>query len=149
MRLRAMARIFRQGERRMFGHLSVLIVEDHNDSREMLEEFLAQEGFAVESAVNGLQALERLLCAPRPDVVLLDLMMPVMTGWDLMARVEQEPSLRGLPVIVVSGAGSTRPLPRGVFASIPKPLDLDLLMQTLARVRSQPGQSSGSMAANF
>ncbi|MFL5347633.1 MAG: response regulator [Hyalangium sp.] len=116
-------------------HFRVLVVEDHNDSREMLEEFLTEEGFTVETAINGLQALERLLRLPRPDVVLLDLMMPVMTGWDLMARVMEEPSLWGLPVIVVSGAGSTRPVPRGIIASIPKPLDLNLLMETLARLR--------------
>lgn len=121
-------------------HFRVLVVEDHNDSREMLEEFLTEEGFLVESAVNGLQALERLMCPPRPDVVLLDLMMPVMTGWDLMARVAEEPSLWGLPVIVVSGAGSTRPVPRGIIASIPKPLDLNLLMETLGRLR--PSQSA-------
>ncbi len=144
-----MGRSFRQGEERMFGPLHVLVVEDHNDSREMLEEYLSQEGFCVESAVNGLQALERLLCPPRPDVVLLDLMMPVMTGWDLMARVEQEPSLHGLPVVVVSGAGSTRPIPRGIFASIPKPLDLDLLMETLGRLRTQHPESSAAMASGL
>lgn len=131
----------------MLEHFRVLVVEDHNDSREMLEEFLTEEGFTVESAVNGLQALERLLRPPRPDVVLLDLMMPVMTGWDLMARVEKEPSLWGLPVIVVSGAGSTRPVPRGIIASIPKPLDLNLLMETLARLRVGTGPSI-ALAAN-
>jgi CheY-like chemotaxis protein len=127
-------------------HFHVLVVEDHNDSREMLEEFLTEEGFTVETAVNGLQALERLRRGPRPDVVLLDLMMPVMTGWDLMARVEEEPALWGLPVIVVSGAGSTRPVPRGIIASIPKPLDLNLLMDTLARMRMSPGPSIAQAA---
>ncbi|MDY7230025.1 response regulator [Hyalangium rubrum] len=126
----------------MFGRFRVLLVEDHADSREMLEEYLSQEGFLVETAVNGLKALERLKnpSQPRPDVVLLDLMMPVMTGWDLMERVEQEPSLRDLRVIVVSGAGATRPLPRGILGSIPKPLDLNLLMETLERLRAEaPG----------
>jgi CheY-like chemotaxis protein len=123
----------------------VLVVEDHKDSREMLEELLTEEGFTVETAVNGLQALERLLCPPRPDVVLLDLMMPVMTGWDLMARVAEEPALWGLPVIVISGAGSTRPLPHGIVASIPKPVDLPLLMETLARVRTAHGASMSAL----
>ncbi len=131
----------------MLERFRVLVVEDHSDSREMLEEFLTEEGFTVETAVNGLQALERLLRLPRPDVVLLDLMMPVMTGWDLMERVEKEPSLWGLPVIVVSGAGSTRPVPRGVVASIPKPLDLPLLMDTLGRLRSTTREAPSSMAA--
>ncbi len=133
----------------MFGPFRVLVVEDHNDSREMLEEFLSQEGFAVETAINGLQALERLRCQPRPDVVLLDLMMPVMTGWDLMAWVEQQPSLRGMPVVVVSGAGTTRPIPHGIFASIPKPLDLNLLMDTLERLRAQHPEPSSAMASSL
>jgi CheY-like chemotaxis protein len=94
-------------------------------------------------------AWERLLRGPRPDVVLLDLMMPVMTGWDLMARVEQEPSLRGLPIVIVSGAGTTRPLPRGIFASIPKPLDLGVLMETLDRVRRRRRESAPAMAASL
>lgn len=131
----------------MVEHFRILVVEDHNDSREMLEEFLTEEGFTVETAVNGLQALERLMRPPRPDLVLLDLMMPVMTGWDLMERVAEEPSLWGLPVIVVSGAGSTRPLPRGIVASIPKPLDLNLLMETISRLRMQQGSSAASAAS--
>lgn len=131
----------------MVEHFRILVVEDHNDSREMLEEFLTEEGFTVETAVNGLQALEHLMRPPRPDLVLLDLMMPVMTGWDLMERVAEEPSLWGLPVIVVSGAGSTRPLPRGIVGSIPKPLDLNLLMETISRLRMQQGSSVASAAS--
>jgi CheY-like chemotaxis protein len=115
----------------------ILLVEDHVDSREMLEEFLTLEGFAVEVAGNGLHAWERLRRGPRPDVMLLDLMMPVMSGWELMDRVAQEPTLRGLPVIVVSGAGATRPAPKGILTSIPKPLDLDELVRALAPFQTQ------------
>jgi CheY-like chemotaxis protein len=121
----------------MLKHFRILVVEDHNDSREMLEEFLTEEGFTVETAINGLQALERMRRGPRLDLVLLDLMMPVMTGWDLMDRVAQEPSLWGVPVIVVSGAGATRPIPRNVLTSIPKPLDLNLLMETISRLQME------------
>jgi CheY-like chemotaxis protein len=130
----------------MVERFRILVVEDHNDSREMLEEFLTEEGFAVETAINGLQALERLQRGPLPDLVLLDLMMPVMTGWDLMARVAEEPSLWGLPVIVVSGAGATRPVPRNVLTSIPKPLDLNLLMETIARLRVNPLMAAAAAA---
>ncbi|MBZ4330891.1 response regulator [Corallococcus interemptor] len=114
----------------------ILLVEDHVDSREMLEEFLTLEGFAVEVAGNGLHAWERLRKGPTPDVMLLDLMMPVMSGWELMERVQKEPRLKDLPVIVVSGAGATRPVPQGIRASIPKPLDLDDLMRALEPFRS-------------
>lgn len=131
----------------MAEHFRILVVEDHNDSREMLEELLTEEGFTVETAVNGLQALERLQRAPRPDLVLLDLMMPVMTGWDLMARVAEEPTLWGLPVIVVSGAGATRPVPHNVLTSIPKPLDLQLLMDTISRLQDEAAPAMAVAAA--
>jgi len=112
----------------------ILLVEDHADSRELLEEFLTLEGFHVETAGNGLTAWERLHRAPLPDAVLLDLMMPVMSGWELMHHVRQDARLRALPVVVVSGAGNTQPLPEGVLATVPKPVDLYELRDTLTRV---------------
>ncbi|QSQ22148.1 response regulator [Pyxidicoccus parkwayensis] len=112
----------------------VLLVEDHADSRELLEEFLTLEGFRVETAGNGLSAWERLRRLPRPDAVLLDLMMPVMSGWELMRHVREDSRLRTLPVVVVSGAGPSQPLPEGVHATVPKPVDLDELRSTLTRV---------------
>ena len=115
----------------------VLLVEDHADSRELLEEFLTQEGFSVETAGNGLTAWERLRRPPRPDAVLLDLMMPVMSGWELMRHVRQDSRLRALPVVVVSGAGSAQPLPEGILATVPKPVDLYELRDTLTRVVGQ------------
>lgn len=112
----------------------VLLVEDHADSRELLEEFLTLEGFQVETAGNGLSAWERLRRPPRPDAVLLDLMMPVMSGWELMRHVREDSRLRTLPVVVVSGAGASQPLPEGVRATVPKPVDLEELRSTLTRV---------------
>ncbi|MCY1018918.1 response regulator [Pyxidicoccus sp. MSG2] len=112
----------------------VLLVEDHADSRELLEEFLTLEGFQVETAGNGLCAWERLRRPPMPDAVLLDLMMPVMSGWELMRHVREDSRLRTLPVVVVSGAGSSQPLPEGVRATVPKPVDLGELRDTLTRV---------------
>lgn len=112
----------------------VLLVEDHADSRELLEEFLTLEGFQVETAGNGASAWERLRRPPMPDAVLLDLMMPVMSGWELMRHVREDSRLRTLPVVVVSGAGSSQPLPEGVRAAVPKPVDLGELRDTLTRV---------------
>jgi len=111
----------------------VLVVEDHADSREMLVEYLEQEGYRVDVAIHGLEALARLREGPRPDVVLLDLMMPKLTGWELMERVREEPALSRLElvVVVVSGAGPSRPLPAGIQGSLSKPLDLDALTQLL------------------
>lgn len=112
----------------------VLLVEDHADSRELLEDFLTLEGFTVETACNGQTAWERLRRQPCPDAVLLDLMMPVMSGWELMRHVREDARLRSLPVVVVSGAGNAQPLPEGIRAAVPKPVDLGELRETLARV---------------
>lgn len=105
----------------------VLVVEDHPDSRELLAEFLEALGYEVDVAGHGLEALERLRGAPLPAVMVLDLMMPVMSGWELMRYVREDPALRSLPVVVVSGAGDAQPLPEGILGAVPKPVDLDTL----------------------
>jgi CheY-like chemotaxis protein len=109
----------------------VLVVEDHADSRELLAEFLEALGYEVEVAEHGLQALERLRSAPPPAVMVLDLMMPVMSGWELMRYVREDPSLCSLPVVVVSGAGNAQPLPEGILGAVPKPVDLNALQAFL------------------
>ncbi|QRK13533.1 response regulator [Archangium violaceum] len=109
------------------GHHRVLVVEDHADSRELLAEFLEALGYEVDVAGNGLDALERLRSAPRPAVMLLDLMMPVMSGWELMQYVREDTSLSSLAVVVVSGAGESQSLPEGILGAMPKPVDLDAL----------------------
>lgn len=109
------------------GHHRVLVVEDHADSRELLAEFLEALGYEVDVAGNGLEALERLRSAPRPAVMLLDLMMPVMSGWDLMHYVRGDPALSSLAVVVVSGAGESQSLPEGILGAVPKPVDLNAL----------------------
>jgi CheY-like chemotaxis protein len=110
----------------------VLVVEDHADSRELLAEFLEALGYDVDVAGNGVEALERLRGAPLPAAMLLDLMMPVMSGWELMRHVRADPSLCSLPVMVVSGAGDAHPLPEGIRGAMPKPVDLDALRTFLA-----------------
>lgn len=120
----------------MNGTQRVLVVEDHPDSRELLEEFLQAQGYEVECACNGRQALERLRCpsSPLPDLVLLDLMMPVMSGWELMQHLHQDPCLGHVPVVIVSGAGPSSPLPEGIRGAVPKPVDLDALTAKLEEV---------------
>lgn len=105
----------------------ILVVEDHEDSRALLAEFLEALGYEVEVAAHGREALERLRREPPPAVMLLDLMMPVMSGWELMRAVRDDPALVGLPVVVVSGAGEGQPLPEGITGTVPKPVDLAAL----------------------
>src|SRR5260370_31096646 len=86
----------------------VLVVEADPDMRECEKLILEQEGFRVVTAANGAEAEEELEQIGCPCVVLLDLMMPVMSGWELLAHLRKNGSLeRGLHVVVVS-ASSTR-----------------------------------------
>ena len=82
----------------------VLIVDDHADLRETLAEILADAGYAVATAANGVEALDYLRTHDPPGAILLDLMMPVMGGGELRQRLKQEPGLAQIPVMVVSGA---------------------------------------------
>jgi DNA-binding response OmpR family regulator len=110
---------------------SVFIVEDDVDTREMLEHFLESEGFQVETAANGKIALERLEAGVRPGVILLDLMMPVMDGWQFRQAQVLDSALARIPVIVVSAAGRDRSTQIEADDYLPKPVNLDEL---LARV---------------
>jgi CheY-like chemotaxis protein len=107
---------------------TVFIVEDDLDTREMLARFLELEGFTVESAENGKQALERLGGGGRVCVILLDLMMPVMDGWQFREAQVQDENLAKIPVIVVSAAGRDRIERIDADAYMAKPVDLDELL---------------------
>jgi CheY-like chemotaxis protein len=80
---------------------SVLIVEDDRDTREALREILESEGFPVLEAEHGQQALARLEDV-RPGVILLDLIMPVMNGWELYAALKSSSAHQSIPVVVTS-----------------------------------------------
>ena len=81
---------------------TVFVVEDDVDTRDMMGRFLELEGFTVEVAANGKQALERLNAGVHPCVILLDLMMPVMDGWQFAAELRRHEAWREIPVIVVT-----------------------------------------------
>ena len=107
---------------------TVLIVEDDLDTREMLEQFLAIEGFHVETAENGQHALERLGAGVGACVIVLDLMMPVMDGWQFREEQARRADLADIPVIVVSAAGRDRIERIQADAYVSKPIDLDELL---------------------
>ena len=88
---------------------AILIVDDDNDVRAALAELLEEEGFAVEGAHNGREALARLRCGTvHPAVILLDLMMPGMDGWDFRIEQMRDPKLARVPVVIVSASGFSR-----------------------------------------
>jgi CheY-like chemotaxis protein len=109
----------------------VLVVEDDRDVRTSLCSLLEDEGFATLSASNGQEALNLLHSdAPAPSVILLDLMMPVMNGWELRRRLEHDPSIPPAPVVVMSAQSRDETL--GSVAWLQKPLRVEQLLSTLA-----------------
>ena len=83
----------------------VLIVEDDADLREMMAQILILEGFNPATVSNGREALEYLRHGDAPQLILLDLMMPVMNGWEFCSQRQQDPALASIPVVLFSGAG--------------------------------------------
>ncbi|MBI2893129.1 MAG: response regulator [Deltaproteobacteria bacterium] len=112
------------------GH--VLIVEDDLDTREALGAALEAEGYDVALAAHGREGLESLATRPRPCLILLDLMMPVMDGVEFLGALESDPSLASIPVVVVS-AYTTRAASLKVAGFLPKPIKLDRLLEWTER----------------
>jgi DNA-binding response OmpR family regulator len=110
---------------------TVFIVEDDPDTCEMLGRFLELEGYQVETAANGKIALERLGNGTRACVILLDLMMPVMDGWQFRREQVRNAALASIPVIVVSASGRDRIEQIDADDYLAKPVNLEEL---LARV---------------
>ena len=111
---------------------TVLIVEDDPDTREMLGKFLELEGFQVETAANGQVALDRLENGVVPGVIVLDLMMPVMDGWEFRRRQVADERFATIPTIVVSAAGRDRMAKVAADAYLAKPIDMDELLTRVA-----------------
>jgi CheY-like chemotaxis protein len=82
--------------------MSVLIIEDDDGVAESLAAILREEGYVVESATNGAEALRRLRERPLPTLILLDLMMPVVDGIDFRRRQLADPELSKIPIIIIS-----------------------------------------------
>jgi two-component system, OmpR family, response regulator CpxR len=113
----------------------VLVVDDQEKVRDLLVHMLHQAGFDAVDAANGREALERLENGCTPAVILLDLLMPIMDGWELVERLEQ--TGRTTPVIVVSGVDEkTDPPPRGIVSFIKKPMGVDELTAAIRKARS-------------
>jgi CheY-like chemotaxis protein len=113
-------------------HCPVLIVEDDVELRDMMAQLLAIEGYNTATVANGREALDYLHNGDRPHVILLDLMMPVMDGWEFRRRMQSDPEIADLPVIVLSALDHSRAKDVDAAAFLKKPLDFDRLL-TLVR----------------
>jgi CheY-like chemotaxis protein len=110
-------------------HCPVLIVEDDDDLREMMAQLLSLEGFQAAAVANGQEALEYLRQGTAPDLILLDMMMPVMDGWEFRRRQKSDPSMAEVPVIVLSALDQGRITDISAEAILKKPLDFDRLLE--------------------
>jgi CheY-like chemotaxis protein len=113
----------------------VLVVEDDPDLREMMEQMLHLEGFATLTAPNGQEALNLLNAGVPVKVILLDLMMPVMDGWEFRRRQLADPKLAGIPVVVMSATDGDRLREiEPVTAAFRKPLPFGRMIDLLQRL---------------
>lgn len=108
--------------------ISVLVVEDEADIREAVTELLSGAGYQVFGAGDGAEGLEKAK-ALHPSVVLLDLMMPGMSGWEFCAHKETDPELQQIPVIVLSALGRVPGLEAADY--LQKPFEIGDLLSAL------------------
>ncbi|MBI5211529.1 MAG: response regulator [Elusimicrobia bacterium] len=126
----------------------IIVADDEPDLLELLRSALEKEGFQVDAATNGREALDAIRANP-PDIVVLDLSMPLMSGFEVCSAVRQDPLLEHLPIIILSATsgGSTKVegLNLGADDFITKPVDLSEL---LARIRMIIRRSRQGLDAN-
>jgi two-component system cell cycle response regulator DivK len=123
----------------------VLLVEDDREGRRMYAEWLSQAGFRVLEAHNGFQALERAFEAS-PDVVVTDLNIPGIDGFELTRRLRNDPRTRSVPILAVTGyaayaADPGRAQRAGCDAVLPKPCSPDDLEMTIRSLIDDPNRS--------
>jgi CheY-like chemotaxis protein len=107
----------------------VLVVDDDPNIRRMIIAALKRDGYSFLEAPNGRDALD-LMRESHPDVVVLDLMMPVLSGWDVLRERMSDPELRRIPVIIVSANRDpevAHAVSQGICAFLPKPFDIGAL----------------------
>ncbi len=114
--------------------MAILIVDDDVDIREALRFVLAEAGYETDAVEDGLDALALLRSGERPALILLDLMMPRMDGWQFRERQLSDPSLAPVPVAVMSACGvDDRTWQLGIVDYVPKPIDRDALLRLAHR----------------
>jgi CheY-like chemotaxis protein len=113
----------------------ILVVEDDLDIREVLTHVLEFENYQVAAACNGREALAQLKLPPLPGLILLDLMMPVMDGWQFRELQQQNPEWSRIPVVILSADGNVYQKAATIRAAgyLKKPVELETLLDTVGR----------------
>jgi CheY-like chemotaxis protein len=113
----------------------ILIIEDDSDVRDLVADILDSEGYLVGCAAHGREALDLLRRSPPPDLILLDLKMPVMDGREFRKHQCRDPALASIPVVIVSAEADVRHVSQclGVRDCLAKPMNVDGLLTVVAR----------------
>ncbi|NUP89023.1 MAG: response regulator [Candidatus Sumerlaeia bacterium] len=114
----------------------ILLADDEEDVKTIVEVFLQSKGFEVVTAFDGLSALD-LVRTERPDLILLDVMMPVVNGFEVCTRLKSDPATRDIPIIMLSAMGQAESVDRGLAAGaadyMVKPFDPVQLLEMIQR----------------
>lgn len=115
----------------------ILLVEDNEMNRDMLRRRLCRQGFAVTTAVDGVEALEQARTMS-PDVILMDLGLPRMDGWEASRQLKTDPETQAIPIVALTGhvleSHRRRAFEAGCDAFETKPVNLESLLECIARV---------------
>jgi CheY-like chemotaxis protein len=117
---------------------TVLVVEDNRVEREGTGVVLREKGYHVLLAANGAEAWNHLRSDRLPDLMVLDMMLPDVDGWQLLAQVRSDPALASMPVLIATGLGIANPkwaASLGAAGLLRKPFDADQLIQEVERFR--------------
>ena len=114
----------------------ILVVEDDPDLAHLVAEVLESAGYRAAVAGNGREALDQLRTHAHPDLILLDMMMPVMDGWTFREEQQKEPALAAIPVVTVTADGDARGKAAAIRAAgyITKPITIDSLLDAVERI---------------
>ena len=124
---------------------TVLLVEDDADIRDSLQDILEDEGFDVVPAANGKQAIDFLTLNDPigADLVILDLLMPMVSGWEVLERMTADERLSGIPVVVLSAAAAPKPARAQGF--VRKPFSLEAFVSKVHGVVDRPFRAADEL----
>jgi len=119
----------------------ILVTDDDADWRGLLRDVLSMEGFEIEEAPDGVQGVEKAKQI-RPNVILLDIDMPNMNGWDACKHIKADPATKDIPVIFVSTHAQREDKEKGLAVGatdyLPKPVDIEQLVPVLKKLTGSP-----------
>ncbi len=121
----------------------VLVVDDDPEVLEALLDALEGEGYEVDGARDGIDALHSI-GRRRPDLIITDLLMPTMTGFELLAALHDDPRLATIPTLIITAGRSPSASEASGAVVLPKPLDLDRLMRAITACTAEPDQDDVS-----